>query len=194
MSHSVSTTAAPLTAQGGDRGTQPSVAVPASSSTSEGKSNNVITSSNLTQDKKRILELEQELTRAQLRIAQLLASTHPLPQYQSVLERLDATDRAFHRAATEARYTQMALAATHDALREEVIDCLARVKRVTAAGTNSGEEPHPQQQQRMEWAIDEMAIRSGARQLLRDCNAYRVNTVQHGGTLITEVKNDSRMI
>lgn len=162
------------------------------------------TSSSTSSSKKTTVQLEQELTRAQLRIAQLLSSTHSLPWYQQILDRLDATDRAFHRTASETRYTQMALTATHDALRQNVEEVLGEITIVTRAmaaaeadhhraagcGVTSNGSPSDSSssssRQNVELAMDLVAVRSGARRLLKECNAYRPRSVQQGGVIITE--------
>lgn len=68
-------------------------------------------------------DTQQQLTAAQLRIAQLLC-TPEVAAWDKMLQTLQMTERDMQQIMSDFRYTQMSLTATHRALQDEIKDCL----------------------------------------------------------------------
>ncbi|ORC89530.1 uncharacterized protein TM35_000123050 [Trypanosoma theileri] len=84
-----------------------------------------------TSNEKEMDALRKELAAAQLRISELRLSQIKL--HEALLRRLDETDRAAHKTATELRYTALALQCHHDLLETE----LRRILAIKPQSTNS---------------------------------------------------------
>ncbi|KEG08855.1 hypothetical protein DQ04_06311040 [Trypanosoma grayi] len=112
---------------------------------------------------KEIDALRKELAAAQLRIAELQMSQ--LATHEALLRRLDEADRAAHKAATELRYTALALQCHHDLLETELRRVLAVVPHTTEATAEDMER------------IRRAAIEAGSREMVRKNIGFRVEKV-----------------
>ncbi|KPA78299.1 putative mitochondrial hypothetical protein [Leptomonas pyrrhocoris] len=117
-----------------------------------------------------VQRLKQELLHARLRLAK--AEQTKLALYESVLGKLDETDRAAQKAAASLRYTGMALRCAHDNLEVEL-------RRLMTIGLTAGE-------------VDAAAVEAGARQYIRQNIGFHAEHVAREPSSVTDVVRESR--
>lgn len=110
-------------------------------------------------------QLRRELIQTRLRLAKAEETQAAL--YESVLAKLDETDRAAQQTATSIRYTGMALRCAHDNLEVEL-------RRLMTIGLTPGE-------------VDAAAIEAGARQYIRQNIGFHAEHVASEPSAVTVV-------
>lgn len=110
-------------------------------------------------------QLRRELIQTRLRLAKAEETQAAL--YESVLAKLDETDRAAQQTAASIRYTGMALRCAHDNLEVEL-------RRLMTIGLTPGE-------------VDAAAIEAGARQYIRQNIGFHAEHVASEPSAVTVV-------
>lgn len=127
--------------------------------------------SSLTGTDEELRRLQAELLKTRLRLAELETTEAAL--YERVIATLAETDKAAHVAATELRYTGMALRCSHDNLEVEL-------RRILSIGLTPGE-------------IDAAAIEAGARQYVRQNIGFRAESVASTPAVALDVDGRRRL-
>eukprot|EP00796_Vickermania_ingenoplastis_P010064 gene10064-7034_t len=109
----------------------------------------------LRESHKELRRTQQELLQVRLQLME--EQRHTTPAVRQLLERLTTQDVAAHRAATEIRYTAMALDASADRLEVEL-------RALLSIGLTPGE-------------VDAAAVEAGARQYIRSNIGFRAESV-----------------
>ncbi|RNF02455.1 hypothetical protein TraAM80_06361 [Trypanosoma rangeli] len=126
--------------------------------------------------------LRTELAAAQLRIAELQLSQ--LALHEALLRRLEKTDRAAHKTATELRYTALALQCNYDLLETELRRVLAlRPHSSTTVGEGCSEEEDME-------SLRRAAIEAAAREMVRKNIGFRLERVSEEPATVSRATGD----
>ncbi|RNF15764.1 uncharacterized protein Tco025E_05422 [Trypanosoma conorhini] len=134
-------------------------------------------------ERREVDALRTELAAARLRVAELQLSQ--LAAHEALLRRLEETDRAAHRAATELRYTALALQCSYDLLETELRRVLVLGPHTGAAAgaacsTEEGMEP-----------LRRAAIEAAAREMVRKNIGFRVEKVSEEPAAVSRATSDA---
>ncbi|KAF8304534.1 hypothetical protein TcBrA4_0045780 [Trypanosoma cruzi] len=130
---------------------------------------------------KRVIEtLRSDLAAAQLRISELQLSQ--LAVHEALLRRLEETDRAAHKTATELRYTALALQCHYDLLETEL-------RRTLALGPHSTTTEKECAAEDME-LLRQTAIEAASREMVRKNIGFRVEKVSEEPAAVSRVTSD----